>query len=155
MHLDWVLSAAQQRANRGLSQGDLFQEGTIGLIEAIASFRGIGETDFKAFAQQQVATKMESAIEIEASAVRDSRMLVEAAEDFERAEIAVRRDLGRGGTDAELAQKLEWTVQRTAEVRQIVADARRRHDEELIEFLEPEDIDLDSTGEERRNGNDR
>jgi DNA-directed RNA polymerase sigma subunit (sigma70/sigma32) len=45
-HLGWVARAAEERAGRGLSQGDLFQEGSIGLMRAIDEFGGSGLADF-------------------------------------------------------------------------------------------------------------
>jgi len=39
------------------------------------------------------------------------------------------------------------------EIGQMVADARRRHDEEILQYLEPGDVDLDAVVEERRDGN--
>jgi RNA polymerase sigma factor (sigma-70 family) len=154
-HLDWVVNAARERADQGLSVEDLFQEGTIGLMEAIERFRSTGRQDFEAYAREQLASRMDAALGDEERAVRDSELLVQAAEDYQRAEIAVRRQLGRLPTDAELAQKLEWTVERTAEIRQIVEEARRRHDEELLQFLEPGDIDVESLPEDDSEGNGR
>jgi DNA-directed RNA polymerase sigma subunit (sigma70/sigma32) len=154
-HLDWVMSAAQERVERGLSQGDLFQEGTIGLILAIERYGESGETDFEAFARREVARHMDRALGEEERAVRDGHMLVQAAHDYAEAEVSVRHELGRAASDAELAQKLEWSIKRTREIGQMVADARRRHDEELLQYLEPGDIDLDTLIEERPNGDGR
>lgn len=151
-HLDWVLAAAQERSGRGLSQGDLFQEGTIGLIEAIEGFQATGLADFESFARDRVAGHMDRALGQEEKAVRDGKLLVQAAEDFERAEITARRELGRPASDVELARKLEWTVERTAEIRQMVADARRRHDEELLQYLELDDIGVEGIVERRQEG---
>ena len=154
-HLDWVVAAAEERSGRGLSPADLFQEGTIGLMEAIERSGQPGAGDFEALARTQVAGRMDAAIATEEKAVQDSRMLVQAAEDYERAEIEVRRRFGRPATDVELAEKLEWTVARTAEIGQIVAEARRRHDEELLGYLEPDDIDPESPPDERPEGDAR
>lgn len=148
-HLDWVLSAARERAERGLSQSDLFQEGTIGLMEAIESFPASGRTDFESFVREQVARHMDQALGDEQKAVDDSRMLVQAAHDYVEAEITARRDLGRPPTNLELAAKLEWPTQRTEEIGQMVADARRRHDEEILQYLELDEIDLDTLIEDQ------
>jgi DNA-directed RNA polymerase sigma subunit (sigma70/sigma32) len=86
---------------------------------------------------------MDAAIEAEAAAVREGEQLVAAANDYERVEIMLRKTLRRAATDAEIAQKLEWTVERTRYVAQVVADARRRHDEELLAFIDPDSIDID------------
>src|SRR2546430_1931028 len=109
LHLDWVLAAARERADRGLSQSDLFQEGTIGLIEAIQGFRASGTPDFEGFARELVGTHMDRALGDEEKAVRDSEMLLQAAHDYVEAELTARRDLGRTATDLELATKLEWS----------------------------------------------
>jgi phage tail tape-measure protein len=86
---------------------------------------------------------MDAAIEAEAAAVREGEQLVAAAGDYERVEIMLRKTLRRPATEAEIAQKLEWTVERTRYVAQVVADARRRHDEELLAFIDPDAIDID------------
>jgi DNA-directed RNA polymerase specialized sigma subunit len=152
-HLDWVLTAARERADRGLSQSDLFQEGTIGLIEAIQDFRASGRPDFEAFARELVGRHMDRALGDEEKAVRDSKMLLQAAHDYVEAEVTARRDLGRQATDLELATKLEWSLERTLEIGKMVADARRRHDEEILQYLEVDEIDLDSLMEDQ-NGSD-
>ena len=67
--------------------------------------------------------------------------MVGAAEQFEATEQGFRREHGRSGTHEELAEALGWTVQRTAEVADMVAGARQQHDEELLAYLDPEDVD--------------
>jgi RNA polymerase sigma factor (sigma-70 family) len=147
-HLDWVLTAARERTDRGLSQGDLFQEGTIGLMEAIQGFRTSGRADFERFARDLVGRHMDRALGDEEKAVQDSKMLLQAAHDYVEAELNARRELGRAATDLELAAKLEWSLQRTEEIGLMVADARRRHDEEILQYLELDDIDLDALMED-------
>ena len=154
VHLDWVISAAEERADRGLSQGDLFQEGTIGLMEAIQTFSADGHEDFESFARGRVALHMDRAIGEEEKVVRDGEMLLQAARDYAEAELAVRRDLGRPGSNVEIAQKLEWSARRAEEMGQMVADARRRHDEEVLRYLEPDDIDQDSLIDDRHESDD-
>ncbi len=141
--LGWVQQAAGQRAGRGLSEGDLVQEGSLGLMKAIDEFPASGRTDFGAFAREQVAEHMEQAIAQEDSAQEESRRLVQAAEDYQLAEFSLRRELGREATPAEISVKLEWPQDRTNAIAEMVVDARRRHDEELLSYLDPEDLDLD------------
>jgi hypothetical protein len=57
----------------------------------------------------------------------------------------LRREIHRPPTTTEIAEKLEWTVDRTQYVASVVADARRRHDEELLEFIDPDAIDFDGS----------
>ena len=143
--LGMVIRLAEARRGKGLSEPDLVQEGSLGLVEALRSFEGDGAAAFDVFAEQKVGDRMDAAIAAEAAAVRDAEQLVAAANDYERVEVQLRRTLQRAPTEPEIAQKLEWSVERTRYVAQVVADARRRHDEELLAFIDPEAIDIDDT----------
>src|SRR2546429_3738536 len=46
-HLDWIVSAAHERRDLGLAEGDLFQEGALGLMEAIRGFESAAGVDFE------------------------------------------------------------------------------------------------------------
>jgi DNA-directed RNA polymerase sigma subunit (sigma70/sigma32) len=141
--LDMVIRLAGTHGEQGLAVADLVQEGSIGLVEAIRSFTTSGESDFARFAEARVTAQMQAAIASEAASVRDAQLLVAAATDYERTELVMRLELGREATEAELAEKLEWTIDRTRYVAQVVADARRRHDEELLAFIDPDAIAMD------------
>ncbi len=142
-NLGLVIRLAAERDQQGLSTPDLVQEGSIGLVEAVRTFAGSGENDFALFAEGQIGAQMDEAIATEAAAVRDAHLLVTAATDYEHTELVLRRELHREPTENELAEKLEWTVERTGYVARVVADARRRHDEEMLEFIDPAAIDFD------------
>lgn len=144
-NLGMVIRLAEARQERGLSVPDLVQEGSVGLVEAVRTFPGSGESDFASFAEHRVGEQMDAAIAAEAAAVRDAELLVAAANDYERTELLLRRELKRDATEREIAEKLEWTVERTRYVAQVVADARRRHDEELLAFIDPDSVDFDGT----------
>ena len=92
---------------------------------------------------------MDAAIAAEAASVRDARLLETAASDYERTELLMRLELLREPTEAEVAEKLEWTIDHTRYVAQVVADATRRHDEELLAFIDPDSIDFDHDDDER------
>ncbi len=142
-YLGMVIRLARSRQERGLSLPDLVQEGSLGLLEAVRTFTASGEPKFAAFAERKVVAQMDAAIAAEASAVREAELLVAAANDYERTELLLRRELHREATEAEIARKLEWTIDRTRYVAQVVADARRRHDEELLDFIDPNAVELD------------
>jgi RNA polymerase primary sigma factor len=146
-HLDMVIRLAAGRTEQGLSTPDLVQEGSIGLLEAVRTFAESGESDFAGFAEARISAQMDAAISTEAAAVREGELLVAAATDYERAELVMRRELHREPTAAELAEKLEWTLDRTLYVAQVVNDARSRYDEELLGFIDPEAIDFDNDDE--------
>jgi RNA polymerase primary sigma factor len=143
--LGMVIRLAEARADRGLPVSDLVQEGSLGLVEAVRSFQESGEPDFSAFAEKMVGDQMDAALAAEAAAVRDAELLVAAANDYERTEVLLRRTLLRAPTETEIAEKLEWSVDRTRYVAEAVREARRRHDEELLAFIDPDAIDFDDT----------
>ncbi len=149
VNLDRVMRLAASRGEQGLSVPDLVQEGSIGLLEAVRTFVDSGEKDFGDFADARIAAQMDAAISAEAAAVREGELLVAAATDYERAELVIRRLLQREPRPAELAEKLEWTLDRTVYVAKVVADARRRYDEEVLAFIDPEAIDLVEDDDER------
>lgn len=142
-HLEMVIRLATSRGDRGLSVPDLVQEGSLGLVRALQTFSASGEADFDRFAEHTVVEQMDAAIAAEAAAVRDAELLVAAANDYERTEQTLRRELQRAATEAEIAQKLEWSVERTRYVAQVVADARRAYDEEMLAFIDPDSVDVD------------
>jgi len=139
-HLGMVLELAQSKRDRGLSIGDLFQEGSVGLLAAIRAFPAAEERDFEHFAAAQVALSMEDALRAEEEALRQERLLIQAAADYDRVELALAGELRRAPTPAEIGRKLEWSVERTETIRGIVEEARRRHDEELLLYVEPEEV---------------
>src|SRR5207244_6047794 len=67
-HLDWVETAAADRRDRGLSEGDLFQEGALGLVEAIRRFAGAGGAEFEVVCRREIAAHMDRALADEAAA---------------------------------------------------------------------------------------
>lgn len=148
--LELVIRLAASRKDQGLSQADLVQEGSIGLLHAVRTFADSGEADFASFAEDRIAAQMDAALAAEIAAVREGELLVAAATDYERAELVMARILHRAPTPDELAEKLEWTVDRTLYVAQVVADARRRYDEEMLAFIDPEAIVLDDEDDDER-----
>lgn len=138
--LGMVLKLAYQKRGRGLSIGDLFQEGSVGLLAAIRAFPASGEADFESFSAAQTAIAMEDAIRAEEESVRQERLLIDAAADYDRVELLLAGELHRAPTAAEIGERLEWSPERTEHIRAIVIDARRRHDLELLLYVEPEEV---------------
>lgn len=143
-HLDLVMAVAQDRAQGGggeaLPSADLFQEGTIGLLAAIDAYATSGVGDFETFARSRIATEIDAAKAAEDDAIQQNRDVVAAAETYQRAEVEFRRENGRQATIEELAKVLEWTEDRTEEVAVMVDTARRQHDEDLLQYLDAEDV---------------
>jgi RNA polymerase primary sigma factor len=146
--LSMVIRLADARSDQGLPVLDLVQEGSIGLVEAVQSFADSGEADFAAFAETKVGLQMDVAIANEAAAAREAELLMTAAADYDRVEMLLARELHRAPTEKEIAEKLEWSTERTHYVSLVVAEARRRHDEELLAYIDPESLDFDGDGED-------
>jgi len=147
-YLPTVVRLAAARADEGLSIPDLVQEGSLGLLSAVRDFAASGERDFASFAESRIAGELTRAIEEEAAAVRDAQLLVAAAEDYTRTEVILRRVLQRGPTEKEMAEKLEWTLDRLRYVARVVEEARRRHDEELLAYVDPAALGLEDDEED-------
>jgi DNA-directed RNA polymerase sigma subunit (sigma70/sigma32) len=138
--LGMVLKLAYNKRDRGLSIGDLFQEGSVGLLASIRAFPASGGADFESFTAAQTALAMEDALLAEEESVRQERLLIEAAADYDRVELLLAGELHRLPTAVEIGERLEWTPERTEHIRAIVMEARRRHDEELLLYVEPEEV---------------
>lgn len=147
-HLPMVVRLATTHSGQGLSVPDLVQEGSIGLLQAVVDFPTAGQADFATFAEARISLHMANALEAEAASVRDAQLLVAAAEDYARTEIILRHLLEREPSENELAEKLEWTIDRLRYVAGVVAEARRRHDEELLAFVDPDVLDLEDDSDD-------
>jgi DNA-directed RNA polymerase sigma subunit (sigma70/sigma32) len=146
-YLPTVVRLAAARADQGLSLPDLVQEGSIGFLQAVLEFPGGPDEGFAAFAEARINQQLSNAIDSEAVSVRDDKLLVTAAEDFARVQLMLRRTLQRTPTDKEVAEKLEWTVDRVRYVAVVVAEARRRHDAELLAYVDPSELGLEDEGD--------
>ncbi len=147
-NLAMVLRQAHQLAAGAeglLSEDELMQEGSVALMAEIREYAGThpgaeAAKEFADHAQDRVTERMTIALDDQRSAERDKRQLVEDAEAYERAEISIRRDKKREATTEELAEKLEWPPEKTQRLGEIVAEARRLHDEELLQYIEPDEL---------------
>ena len=132
---------AREHAEQGVSEQDLVQEGSLGLLDAIAGYASSGRSEFEPYAEERVRESMAAALDLEAGARRRSERLVVDAIAFEQAETKLRAELGRQPTPAEMAARLDWPAGRVDEVAALVDEARRRHDEELLRFVDPDYLD--------------
>ena len=142
-NLSMVLRHAHAGASpdaSGLSEDELLQEGSLGLIAAIKDFADSGRDDFRAYAEERVRAAIADAQQAELQIQHDKSRLVADAEAYERAEVSIRRSKGRDATLDELAEKLEWSKAKTARLATLVEDARRAHDEELLEYIDPAEL---------------
>ena len=149
-NLNMVLRAAHAGVSpdgSGLTEDELLQEGSLGLIAAIKDFADSGRDDFRAYAGERVRAAIAEAQQGELQVQRDKAQLVADAEAYERAEVSIRRDKGRDATLDELAEKLAWSKAKTARLATLVEEARRAHDEELLQYIDPADLTDDEDDE--------
>jgi DNA-directed RNA polymerase sigma subunit (sigma70/sigma32) len=144
-HLTWVLDAAQRYRARGLDFGDLFQAGCEGLIAMVDHYRG-AERDFQAACERAIAHAIEVALAEEAGARRNDEAFIESCNAMESAELLLKAQLHREVSDAEIARVLQWDEARVATVRALRVEALRRHDLELVPFLDARDEDPRAAG---------
>jgi len=139
-NLDVVVEQADAHARRGLAFGDLYQEGTVGLLEAIRVYDGAGA--FRDFARLHVGLQMDALLEAEEQARREDREMVADTQALELAQVEMARRLRRDPTDAELAGALKWDRARLRRVQQNLDLARERNDELTLEYLDEADVEL-------------
>ena len=148
-NLDVVVEQADAHAERGLSFPDLFQEGTVGLLEAVATYNGNGA--FRDFANLHVGLQMDALVAEEDGARQEAAAALEDVRTLDLAQVMLREDLGHEPKPAELADSLGWDPTRVEKAIRWLEEARRRNDELTLEFLEESDLaDIVDLGEEER-----
>jgi DNA-directed RNA polymerase sigma subunit (sigma70/sigma32) len=133
-NLDLVVGQAERHLDHGLGFADLFQEGSVGLVDAISAYAGGG--DFRQFASLHIGLQMDSLIEAEKTANREAAAHLEDVRLLDLAEIAFRQRERRPATDIEMAQLLGWDMERFGKVRGMLELAREENDAATIGFLD-------------------
>ena len=139
-----VLEAAEARKRHGVSFGDLFQEGTVGLISAVEHFKP-GDGPFHARLVDVVGVTMDDVLAQTEEAQRNDEAFVVACRLLESAQRLLSERLGRAATPAELAKLLQWEEARVNVILEMLRGARDVHDQELLDYLDvlddPDDPD--------------
>lgn len=140
-----VLDAAVERRERGVPFGDLFQEGTVGLISAVEHYQP-GQGAFHARLVHAIAATMDDVVAQTEAAQKNDEAFVVACRVLESAQRLLAERLGRAATPLELARLLHWDEARVNVILAMLAEARQVHDQELLDYLDDlEDFDLDSS----------
>jgi len=136
-----VLEAAESRKRRGVPFGDLFQEGTVGLISAVEHYKP-AEGDFHASLVRVIAATLDDVVAQTEEAQRNDEAFVIGCRLLESAQRLLSGRLGRTATPAELAKLLQWEEARVNVVLEMLREARVVHDQELVDYLlELDDVD--------------
>jgi len=134
-NLDLVYHAAQARRDRGISFGDLFQEGSVALISAVEHYAA-APAGFRPALAAAIAASLDDALTRTQDARRNDDAFVRACQVLETAQRLLAGQLKREATEAELAQLLHWDAARVHAIRGMLDEARGQHDEELLPYLD-------------------
>ena len=137
-----VFEAAVARKDRGVPFGDLFQEGTVGLISAVEHHRA-GEAGFHSSLVQAISAVMDDVVAQTEEAQKNDEAFVAACRLLESAQRLLSARLERTATPAELAKLLQWDEARVNVILEMLNGASEVHDQELFQYLDDLD-DLDS-----------
>jgi DNA-directed RNA polymerase specialized sigma subunit len=148
-HLGIALDAALARADSGVDVGDLYQEATVAVVTAVGEYaaRSGDAAGLREYVRRVVELHVDAAVEREQAERRTREAVIEDSRLLDLAEVEMRHRLGREPTAVELAAALGWSEQRTRVIGELLAEARARHDESLVPFLDDLDDDADGDGE--------
>jgi DNA-directed RNA polymerase sigma subunit (sigma70/sigma32) len=133
-NLDLVIDQADKHRGRGLSFADLYQEGTVGLLDAIGAYAGQG--DFRGFASLHIGLQMDSLLEVEDRARSEEERNVADARSLDLAQVMFKQREHRDATESELAALLQWQPEHVAKILGLLEIARQRNDLLTLEFLD-------------------
>ena len=147
-NLSLPLDAALARRDQGLELSDLYQEGSIAVVTAVHEYamRSGRPAGFRDYVQRVVDLHLDAALEREAEEKRVAEAFVRDAQQYELAEVELRHRLGRDPTSVEMAAAMEWSVEHTETVAEMLAEARALHDESLLPYLD-DDVEDDEEDE--------
>ena len=139
-----VLEAALARKERGVPFGDLFQEGTVGLISAVEHYK-LADGAFHARLVHVIGITMDDVLDQTEEAKRNDEAFVIACRLLESAKRLLSDRLDRPATPAELAKLLQWEEARVNVILAMLGESRDVHDQELLDYLDdlddPDDHD--------------
>jgi len=141
-NLHLVVEAAQARKERGVAFGDMFQEGTVGLISAVEHYKQ-GDGGFHARLLHAIAVTMDDVLAQNEEAQHNDEAFVIACRLLESAQRLLSERLERQATPAELAKLLQWEEARVSVILEMLRGAQVVDDQELLDYLdvlgEPDD----------------
>lgn len=140
-NLDLVVELAEAHRDPGVSFADLYQEGAVGLVGAVAAYDGKGV--FRDFAGLHVGLQMDSLVEAEAEARRKAKDSVGDAKILDTVQVMFRQRNGREASESEMAELLTWDSARLRRVLAILEEARERNDALTLDFLDDRDAPSD------------
>lgn len=145
-NLDLVVTQAERHQGHGLSFADLYQEGTVGLLDALGAYSGQGS--FRDFASLHIGLQMDSLLEAEGQARTEAERNVADCRSLDLAQVMFKQQNRRDATPEELAELLRWDPLHVAKVIGMLDLARERNDLLTLEFLDDAEDETAERGNE-------
>ena len=118
--LSRVIELAREHVGYGVLLLDLIQEGSLGLWQAVSSFRG---GDYPAFRDRHIRFSLAKAVTVQARAMGAGQRMRSALEDYRQVDERLLAELGRNPTLEEIALELHMSVESAFTVKKMLDDA--------------------------------
>lgn len=123
-NLKFVPDIANEYKNKGVTFGDLLQEGNLGLIEGIMTYHGRADlTEFHNYLIDSIKNAMQDAILEQNTASRIDSHVADRANELDRASINLSKELDRTPTLEELAKYLSLPEEEVERIMKMSLDA--------------------------------